>query len=176
LTYSPTPWGPWSPIQPIFNPCRDKGFGNFMFYYYATEADNVCPTAMPPGVTSAPNSAGPAGPTIGDQTVNNPMTTRGFPYGPCLIERFTTISGSTLKLFYMMSTWNPYATVMMESDFTIAPAPALPSITAGGVVPIYSKSTTIQPGSWASVYGSNLAIGTTVWNGNFPTSLGGTSV
>jgi len=49
-------------------------------------------------------------------------------------------------------------------------------VTPGGVVPVYSSSTTIQPGSWFSVYGTNLAAATTVWDGNFPTSLGGTSV
>ncbi len=50
------------------------------------------------------------------------------------------------------------------------------SITPGGVVPIYSSSTTIQPGSWVSIYGSNLGTAVTTWNGDFPTTLGGTSV
>jgi uncharacterized protein (TIGR03437 family) len=50
------------------------------------------------------------------------------------------------------------------------------SITPGGVVPIYSSSTTIQPGSWVSIYGANLATGVTSWNGNFPTTLAGTTV
>jgi uncharacterized protein (TIGR03437 family) len=152
LTYAQTPWGPWSAPQAIFNPCRDKGFGNFMFYYYATEADNTCPAAMPAGVASAPNSSGPAGPTIGDQTANNPTTTRGFPYAPCLIERFTVISGNTLKLFYMMSTWNPYATVMMESDFNIAYGPAI-SVVANAE----GESPTIAPNTWVEIKGVNLA-------------------
>lgn len=59
-----------------------------------------------------------------------------------------------------------------------APANA-PTITTGGVVPVYSSSTTIQPGSWFSVYGSKLASGTTIWNfpdNAFTTSLGGTTV
>ncbi len=51
-----------------------------------------------------------------------------------------------------------------------------PLIAPGGVVPIFSSSNTIQPGSWVSIYGTNLASATTVWNGDFPTSLGGTSV
>ena len=34
----------------------------------------------------------------------------------------------------------------------------------------------IQPGEWVSIYGTNLASGTVAWTGNFPTSLGGTSV
>jgi uncharacterized protein (TIGR03437 family) len=51
-----------------------------------------------------------------------------------------------------------------------------PSITQGGVVPVYGSTSIVQPGSWVSVYGSNLASGTFTWNGDFPTSLAGTSV
>jgi len=56
-----------------------------------------------------------------------------------------------------------------------AAAPA-PSITSGGIVPLYSTVNTIQPGEWVSIYGTNLASSTVSWNGDFPTSLGGTSV
>ncbi len=59
----------------------------------------------------------------------------------------------------------------------VAPPPAaVPSITSGGIVPIYSSNPVVQPGSWASVFGSLLAAGTLTWNGDFPTSLGGVSV
>jgi uncharacterized protein (TIGR03437 family) len=51
-----------------------------------------------------------------------------------------------------------------------------PVVAAGGVVPVFSSSSIIQSGSWASIYGSNLAAATIVWNGDFPTTLGGTSV
>ncbi len=50
------------------------------------------------------------------------------------------------------------------------------SILNNGVVPVFSSATTIQPGSWISIFGANLATGTSVWDGTFPTSLGGTSV
>jgi uncharacterized protein (TIGR03437 family) len=52
----------------------------------------------------------------------------------------------------------------------------LPVIGAGGIVPLFGRVSIIQPGEWVSIYGVNLASGTAVWNGNFPTSLGGTSV
>jgi uncharacterized protein (TIGR03437 family) len=45
-----------------------------------------------------------------------------------------------------------------------------------GIVPVFSSVTTIQAGSWVSIYGSNLAGSNAVWNGDFPTSLGGTTV
>jgi uncharacterized protein (TIGR03437 family) len=50
------------------------------------------------------------------------------------------------------------------------------TINAGGVVPLDSTVNTIQPGEWVSVYGTNLASSPLTWTGNFPTSLGGTSV
>jgi uncharacterized protein (TIGR03437 family) len=50
------------------------------------------------------------------------------------------------------------------------------SLTPSGIVPVFTDIPTLQPGSWVSVYGANLANATTLWNGDFPTSLGGVSV
>jgi hypothetical protein len=114
FSYALFPWGPWAKPQLVFNSCRDKALGNYMFYYFSNPSDNSCPTVA--------NSTGPAGPTIGDQstTGNYPFTTRGDPYAAEMIERFVEVDGDTLKLFYIMSTWNPYAVVLMESDFKIS--------------------------------------------------------
>jgi|SRR5215469_10244003 len=62
----------------------------------------------------------------------------------------------------------------------LAPHATVPmaTITSGGIVPIYSNVPTIQSGEWVSIYGTNLS-GTgqnATWNGDFPTSLGSTSV
>jgi uncharacterized protein (TIGR03437 family) len=64
---------------------------------------------------------------------------------------------------------------VLTSSTTLAPAPA---ITSGGVVPIYGSTSTIEPGAWVSIYGKNLIAGSTPvnWTGNYPTSLGGTTV
>ena len=51
-----------------------------------------------------------------------------------------------------------------------------PSLNGGGVFPVGSTVPTIEPGEWVSIYGNNLASSTATWNGDFPTSLGGTSV
>ena len=51
-----------------------------------------------------------------------------------------------------------------------------PVISQSGVVPVYSTTTTVQSGSWISIYGTNLATSTVAWNGDFPTTLGGVSV
>jgi uncharacterized protein (TIGR03437 family) len=59
--------------------------------------------------------------------------------------------------------------------FMIQAGPA-PSISPAGIVPLYSTTPSIEPGEWVSIYGNNLASATVIWNGEFPTSLGGTSV
>ena len=51
-----------------------------------------------------------------------------------------------------------------------------PLITSGGITPVYSAANVIQPGSWISIYGVNLAKDTVLWNNDFPKSLGGVSV
>jgi uncharacterized protein (TIGR03437 family) len=67
--------------------------------------------------------------------------------------------------------------VIVQISGTATPfAVTLPQINPGGIVPIYSLSTTIQPGSWISIYGTNLASAPATWNGDFPKTLGGTSV
>jgi uncharacterized protein (TIGR03437 family) len=53
---------------------------------------------------------------------------------------------------------------------------SVPSISKNGVVPVFSSATTIQPTSWISIYGANLATTTALWTGNFPTTLGNASV
>ena len=95
------PWGPWSKPQLIFNAFRDMGYGVFMYN----------PTNNP---------TGPAGPTA-DPAKNDPTNTTGVVYAPNLIEPFTTISNSTLYIYYLMSTWNPYTVVKMRSAFSIVP-------------------------------------------------------
>jgi uncharacterized protein (TIGR03437 family) len=149
FTSAPQPWGPWATPQLIFNDCRDNGFGNFVFYYYATAAQNDCPSAMPAGVISAPNSAGPSGPTIGQ---TDPTTARGGAYAPAIVERFTILQGSSLKLFYMFATWNPYAVVMMESDFTITRGPVISEVANAE-----GESQIIAPNTWLEIKGQNLA-------------------
>ncbi len=98
---APQPWGPWSTPQLIFNSTRDGGAGVFIH-------DN---RYNPPGLI---------GPTV--NTANhNPTNTDGAVYSPDLIESFTVISNSTLSIYYLMATWNPYTVVKMRSAFSITP-------------------------------------------------------
>jgi len=98
VSYAKDPWGPWATPLLVFNRVRDPGLGVFMHN----------PQAVP--------SDGLAGPTIGD---NDPTTTPGGAYAPSIIERFTRVTGNTLKIYWLVSTWNPYTVVKMRSEFTI---------------------------------------------------------
>ncbi len=68
------------------------------------------------------------------------------------------------------------APVTLSFNVGMGPIGTPPLILSGGVVPLYSAINTIQPSSWISIYGTNLAVSTAVWNGDFPVSLAGTSV
>jgi hypothetical protein len=75
---------------------------------------------------------------------------RGDPYAPAFVERFTIISGNTLKLFYMFATWNPYAVVMMEWDFNIAYGPVVSEVANAE-----GESPAIAPNTWVEIKGVN---------------------
>jgi uncharacterized protein (TIGR03437 family) len=68
---------------------------------------------------------------------------------------------------------NPYG-LLFKTEPALPDATTTPTI--GAVVPASGTVRVIQPGEWVTIYGARLANTTAVWNGNFPTSLGGTSV
>jgi len=57
---------------------------------------------------------------------------------------------------------------MVSSPVAANPQSSAPAIAAGGIVPLYGSASIIQPGSWISITGTNLAAGTADWNGIFP--------
>jgi uncharacterized protein (TIGR03437 family) len=71
---------------------------------------------------------------------------------------------------------NLYVADWMDNRIRLLTPGTVPTINQNGVVPVFSRVPVIQPGSWVSIYGSNLATGSFTWNGDFPTSLGGISV
>ncbi len=121
FSYAPAPWGPWIKPQMIYNGTRDGGYGTFIHEYNHNTDVGI----------------GPAGPTIGSQTSNDPDTTSGAVFAPEMIEPFTQVSGDTLTIYYTMSTWNPYTVVKMRSKFLITPqtlaVPAAPVPSVNGL-------------------------------------------
>jgi hypothetical protein len=101
FTSAPAPWGPWAPPQLIFNAQRDHGYGVFIH---------------DPRILPDPPGDGLNGPLVGQ---GDATSTRGDAFAPLMIERFTTVAGNTLKIYYTMGTYNPYTVVKMRSEFTI---------------------------------------------------------
>ena len=89
------PWGPWSAGTVTFEPWRDNGYGHFMHISakFKQQKDRL----------------------------SDPMREDewGGEYGPYIMSRFTTVSDGYCRIFYTMSTWNPYQVVVMRSDLKL---------------------------------------------------------
>ena len=44
----------------------------------------------------------------------------GGEYGPYIMSRFTSEADGHCRIYYTMSTWNPYQVVVMRSDLKLA--------------------------------------------------------
>lgn len=93
-----TPRGPWSEGTVVFDPWRDGGYGRFLHIPTAFKTDQH-DTFSDPG--------------RGDVW--------GGEYGPYLMARYTTGGAGQCRLFYTLSTWNPYQVVVMQTDLKIQP-------------------------------------------------------
>jgi hypothetical protein len=40
-------------------------------------------------------------------------------YAPYVVERWTKLKGSELSLYYVLSTWNPYVVILMNSRLKV---------------------------------------------------------
>ena len=84
---SPLPWGNWSAKQVLFNPFADEGYEHFI---HLPGHDNIT-----------------------DPLRENEI---GGSYGPYIIDKFTTGNGQTSTIYFTLSTWNPYTTVLMQAQ------------------------------------------------------------
>jgi hypothetical protein len=85
------PWGPWSEGSVIFNPWRDKGYGQYMH--------------IPPRAGGTDK--------LHDADRENEF---GGEYGPYIMARYTRGTADLCTIYYTMSTWNPYQVVVMRSE------------------------------------------------------------
>ena len=97
LRTSTTPWGPWSATESILRPV-DAARGKLM--HMANTDDGLEWPLKKFNGTSR-------------------RSEQGAIYAPYLIERFTRVDGDRLKLYYVLSTWNPYVVLLMRSELTV---------------------------------------------------------
>jgi hypothetical protein len=97
LRSAKAPWGPWSQGTVIYHPWRDPGYGQFLHVSAKSERTRD---------------------TFSDPDRENEW---GGEYGPYIMARYTSGSGGRCRVYYTMSTWNPYQVVVMQSDLTLRP-------------------------------------------------------
>jgi uncharacterized protein (TIGR03437 family) len=97
-------------------------------------------------------------------------------------QRYAAVTGSAMAMMTSASAQRFHDIPLIEG-ITLAMDVDTPQSTQAVGVPIVtlvaptgSSKSTVQPGEWVSIYGANLGSGTSVWKGDFPTTLGGTSV
>ncbi|MEM2872932.1 MAG: DUF4185 domain-containing protein, partial [Nitrososphaerales archaeon] len=86
------PWGPWSQKQTLFNAFNDGGYGHFIHW--------------------------PGHDNISDPFRYNEW---GGPYGPYIVEKFTTGGNNRSTIYFTLSTWNPYTVVLMRAELELKP-------------------------------------------------------
>ena len=91
------PWGPWSNGTVVFEPWKDGGYGHFMHISakFKDKKDSL------------------SDPKREDEW--------GGEYGPYMMARFATGADGECRIYYTMSTWNPYQVVVMRSDLKLVP-------------------------------------------------------
>ena len=90
---APKPRGPWSAGHVILDPWKDGAYGKYMHVSWK--------------FTGVPHD------NFSDPGRENEW---GGEYGPYLIPRFTRGDARRCQLFYTMSTWNPYQTILVTSE------------------------------------------------------------
>jgi hypothetical protein len=89
-----TPWGPWSDSEIIFDPWGDGGYCNFMHVSYQ---DRNCDSVQDPGRD--------------DEWAGE--------YGPYIIPGLAEANNDVTTIYFVMSTWNPYAVMLMKTDLVL---------------------------------------------------------
>jgi hypothetical protein len=92
---APAPWGPWSEGVVVFESWRDNGYGHFMHISakFKDKRDALSDDKR------------------GDEW--------GGEYGPYIMSRYTSGADGRCRIYYTMSTWNPYQVMVMRSDLKL---------------------------------------------------------
>jgi hypothetical protein len=108
------PWGPWSEASVLFEPRRDNGYCHFI---HQSWIDGVCDF-----VYDGPSPWG--------------AFDWGGEYGPYVISQYTkgTNNHHQSTIYFVMSTWNPYNTVLMKSTLAREPGETNTQLSSNPVI------------------------------------------
>jgi hypothetical protein len=124
LRWAKHPWGPWSTQATIFNPySSDAGYCKEMFF---EDPEGKTGFSCPPELVAhnADLDRLPSGGMAGE-------------YGAAIIPRFLRIAddGSHASFRWLMSTWNPYRVIELETQLTLPLEESAPSMLVRGPSP-----------------------------------------
>jgi hypothetical protein len=127
------PQGPWSPPRTIYNPFGEETFGYCEIMYFADayrflrekyqaffdQLDADCPTGMDAVATRTAQA------WWNDLTVTmlDRRLAYGAEYGAAVLPKFieSTPDGDGMRFQWLLSTWNPYRVVVMQTDVHLRP-------------------------------------------------------
>jgi Domain of unknown function (DUF4185) len=94
------PWGPWTEPQVLFEPWADLGYAHFMHVNWTFQ--NYV-------------------------TVHNPGRENewGGEYGPYMFKELPIGTDNRTTIYWTLSSWNPYVTVLMKSQLQAANSPVI---------------------------------------------------
>ena len=90
------PWGPWSEAERVFDPVTDGGYCDFL--HLPQDWEDALELSCNHNVTV-------------DQ-----RTSPGSPYGPYVLERYTSGDRDAVTLYFTMSMWHPYNVLLMSTE------------------------------------------------------------
>ena len=112
LRTAQAPWGPWSEPRTLFDPWRSGGYCHFIHR-------GPLPDDSPPCDH------------VEDHKMENPLELRsddwGGPYGPYQVVPYCSgVRGCYQKMYFTLSTWNPYDVMLMSAVVTPDGGPVPP--------------------------------------------------
>jgi hypothetical protein len=87
-----SPWGPWSEAGIVYDPVGDGGYCSFIY-----AGNGSCAGLSDPGRQSWV----------------------GVVYGPYAIPRYSTPTPNGVQIYFVMSPWNPYDTMLMRAELQL---------------------------------------------------------
>lgn len=117
VRFADRPWGPWTPAQIHLDPGSPKepgalyGPGGFLYHNECVDqAGMACAKTDP---------VRPADSYLPGCPMLSPQLDIGRMYGVNIIDAYTRTSGSGLDIAWNVSTWNPYAVLLLRSHIEL---------------------------------------------------------